>query len=190
MSRSVAFRFSLISIVSLSAQAGILITRSEKGLQFTDAAQVVINGKDKALTLGGQPKLAGPINKLKDTKLGGTLIKDVDSGVVALFSGSDIEYVLPENLGKTPPADPAEIWKTAAKIAYKKAANDKVPTEVPSEHVRGVPGRGAGGADPAVHGRTRVDPSRRQGKNLRHAIGVDRGSGEGEWNESGDGAAR
>src|SRR6476619_445223 len=122
MSHAVSLRFCLLLGISITAQAGILILRSDKGLNFADAAQVVINGKDKALTLGGQPKLAGPINKLKDTKLGGTLIKDVDSGVVALFSGSEIEYLLPQNLGKTPPADPAEIWKTAAKIAYKKAA--------------------------------------------------------------------
>src|SRR4051794_28415280 len=132
MSHAVSLRFGLLLGISIAAQAAILITQSDKGLQFTDASQVLINGKDKALTLGAQPKLSGPINKLKDTKLGGTLIKDVDSGVVALFSPSEIEYLAPENLGKTPPIDPAEMWKSAAKIAYKKAANDKTPTEVPS----------------------------------------------------------
>src|SRR5689334_17917033 len=88
-----SFRFGLALWLCYSAQAGILILRSDKGLQFVEAAQVLINGKDKALSLGNQPVLAGPINKLKDAKLGGSLIKDADSGVTALFSPTEIEYL-------------------------------------------------------------------------------------------------
>jgi hypothetical protein len=117
-------------MVCAAAHAGILITRSAQGLQFADAAQVLINGKDKVLTLGAEPKLTTPLNKLKDTKLGGSLIQDVNSGVFVLTSDSEAVYILPENLGKTAATDPAAIWKSAAKIAIKKTANDKAPVDV------------------------------------------------------------
>ena len=49
---------------STAASAGILVSRTDQGLQFTDAVAVTFNTKDKAHTLGGQPKLTGPIQKL------------------------------------------------------------------------------------------------------------------------------
>jgi hypothetical protein len=114
-----------------AAQAGIVITRTDKGLQFTEAAAVLINAKDKALVLGAEPKLNGPIGKLKDVKLGGSLVKDVTSKTIGTYEAEEMEYLLPENLPKGGPTDPAEIWR-GARIAYKKAANDKVPTDVPT----------------------------------------------------------
>lgn len=110
--RSLSLGLGAFLCVCAAARGGILISRSEKGLQFTDAAQILINAKDKALSLGAQPKVSGPVNKLKDTKLGGSLVRDMESGVVALYSASEIEYLLPENLPKTAPSDvlPTVIW--------------------------------------------------------------------------------
>lgn len=118
-------------VISANLQAGILISRSDQGFQFTDAVSVSLNGKDKALALGAQPKAAGPFNKLPNLKLGATLFKDADTGVVALYEGGALNYLLPEGLPKTAPADVSEIWKSLGRLAYKKAANDKQPTEIP-----------------------------------------------------------
>lgn len=128
--RSLSLGLGAFLCVCAAARGGILISRSEKGLQFTDAAQILINAKDKALNLGAQPKISGPVNKLKDTKLGGSLVRDMESGVVALYSASEIEYLLPENLPKTAPSDPVAIWKNAARISYKKSASDKMAADV------------------------------------------------------------
>ncbi|HWC99688.1 MAG TPA: tetratricopeptide repeat protein [Candidatus Sulfopaludibacter sp.] len=120
-----------IALLPLSAQAGILITHSDKGYQFTDAALIVLNGKDKALSLGAQPRATGPLNKLPNVKLGASLLMDTESGVLALYQDGELTYLIPEGLPKTAPADPAAIWKTAARISYKRAPNDKTPTDQP-----------------------------------------------------------
>jgi hypothetical protein len=115
--------------VSTAAYAGILVSRNEQGIQFTDAVAITFNTKDKALSLGDQPKLAGPISKLPTTHLNGVLIKDSDAGVLALYEQGKAEYLLPQGLPKTAPDDPAAIWKTT-RISYKKSAQDKVGADV------------------------------------------------------------
>lgn len=112
-----------------AADAGILVSRSEQGLQFTDAVAVTFNAKDKALSLGDQTKLSGPISKLPSTHLEGVLLKDSDAGVLARFQEGRAEYLLPQGLPKTAPDNPAAIWKTA-KITYKKSAQDKAGTDI------------------------------------------------------------
>jgi hypothetical protein len=116
--------------VFATAHAGTLVSRSDKGLQFTEAFLVTVNGKDKVLNLGAQPKLTGPIGKLASVHLPGTLLKDGVANVIGVYSEGEIEYILPEGLPKNAPTDPAGIWRTA-KLSYKKAANDKMPTDVP-----------------------------------------------------------
>ena len=111
-------------------QAGILITRNGQGFQFADAASVLVNGKDKALKLGADPKLGS--TKPASVHLGGTLFLDADSKVVASYEDGNVEYFLPEGLPKNTPGDAAAAWKSA-RIAYKKAANDKTPTDVSAE---------------------------------------------------------
>jgi hypothetical protein len=118
-------------LVPVSVQAGILVTRSDKTFQFTEAGSIVLNGKEKVLALGPSPKSSGPNNKLPNLKLANTLIKDVETGAVAIYEDGALNFIIPEGLPKTAPADPVAIWKTVAHIAYKKAANDKQPTEVP-----------------------------------------------------------
>ena len=112
-----------------AADAGILVSRSEQGLQFTDAVAVTFNAKDKALSLGDQTKLSGPISKLPSTHLEGVLLKDSDAGILAHFEEGKAEYLLPQGLPKTAPDNPAAIWKTA-KITYKKSAQDKAGTDI------------------------------------------------------------
>ncbi|HEY4283605.1 MAG TPA: hypothetical protein VGM62_11125, partial [Chthoniobacterales bacterium] len=113
------------------ANAGILVTRLEKGLQFTEAFSVNVNGKDKVLALGTEPKINGPVGKLASIKIDRALLKD-SSGVVALYDEEAIKFILPENLPKNSAPDPAKLWRSA-KIAYKKTEKDKTLAEVPME---------------------------------------------------------
>ena len=50
-------------LLCVSARAGILVFRSEQGIQFAPAVSITFNAKDKALSLGGQPTAAAPISK-------------------------------------------------------------------------------------------------------------------------------
>src|ERR1035438_8652355 len=98
-------------LIAAALPAGILVSRSEKGLEFTAAASILVNTKDKALSLGPQPKLSAPLNKLPNIKIDGTLLNSADAHVVALEQDGALTYLLPENLPKAPPADPAATWK-------------------------------------------------------------------------------
>jgi len=113
----------------VSARAGIVIVRSGQGLQFTDAVSIAINGKDKALSLGSQPTMAAGASKLPAVRLGGTLLKDADSGVLLQYDAGKADYLVPEGLPKNAPSDPAGIWKSV-RIVYKQSASDKAGTEV------------------------------------------------------------
>jgi hypothetical protein len=118
--------------VTLSAHAGILISRSDQGLQFTDATSLLFNGKEKVLSLGARPAAASQLSKLPAARLSGAVFKDPDSGVLAQYSAGRIEYLVPQVLAKGSPDDPAAVWKTA-KIVFKQSSADKAGTEVPSE---------------------------------------------------------
>jgi hypothetical protein len=99
-----------------------------------------VNGKDKVLALGAQPKITGPVGKLASVRLPGTLLKDGVANVIGIYSEGEIQYILPEGLPKNAPNDAAAIWKTA-KLSNKKAANDKTPTDVSvGEFVAFLPG--------------------------------------------------
>jgi len=124
------YRLSAFFLIAGALPAAVVVTRSDKGYQFADAFSLVVNGKDKVLTVGPQPKPAGPMNKLPSTHLTGTVLKDANAATIGQYADGAMEYLLPEGLPKTAPNDPAEIWKTA-RISIKKAQNDKTPTEVP-----------------------------------------------------------
>ena len=117
------------STISSAAYAGILVSRSAQGLQFTDAVAISFNTKDKALSLGDHPTVSGPLSKLPATHLNGMLLRDFDAGVLAHFEAGKAEYLLPQGLPKNAPDNAAAIWKTA-RISYKKSAQDKVGTDV------------------------------------------------------------
>jgi len=119
------------------------VLRSGNRLQFTEAATLVVGGKDKVLSLGGQPTLRGPINKLPPVKLAGPVLKDGDSGLLAIYSGGTPQYFISDGLPKTAGGDLAAIW-LMSKIAYRKAANNGAPVDVPvADFVAFLPG-GAG----------------------------------------------
>jgi len=135
------FRTSLCLLAAISAQAGILVLQTDSGLQFVEVSSISIGGKDKVVSLGAQPKLTGPINKLPSFKLSGTILKDGDSKVLAVYTaGTPPQYFLPDGLPKTAGTDVAAIWR-ASHITYKKAANDKVGSEAPVAQFAGfLPG--------------------------------------------------
>jgi hypothetical protein len=116
-------------VLASSLQAGILVTRTSQGFQFVEAASVSVNGKDKILNLGADPKVGDRLGKLASVRLGGALLLDAGSGVMAAYEDGGIEYLLPEGTPKNAPGDAAAIWKSA-RLTYKKAPNDKVPAEI------------------------------------------------------------
>ena len=124
--------FRLLSVclaLASSLQAGILVTRVAQGFQFVEAASVSVNGKEKALNLGSDPKVGDRLGKLASFRLGGAMLLDAGSGVMAAYDEGRVEYLLPEGTPKNAPGDAAAIWKSA-RITYKKSPSDKAPAEV------------------------------------------------------------
>jgi len=123
-------RLAACFLITISAHAGILVLRSAGGLQFAEAAALVVNGKDKVVSLGAQPKLAGPISKLPSMKLAGDVLKEGGTGVLAMYASGTPQFFIPDGLPKTTALDVAAIWH-GARIGYRKAASDKTPSEIP-----------------------------------------------------------
>ena len=92
----------------LWAQAGLVIQKNGDGFQFLPAAEIAVNGKDRALALGAKPELpAAASAKLGNVKLGGdTLIADGASGVVAQY-GSETQYLYPGGIARSTAASSA-----------------------------------------------------------------------------------
>jgi hypothetical protein len=120
------------------AQAGILVFRSEQGLQFVDAAAITVNGKDKAAGLGPQSAISTAVSKLSSARFTGTLLRDADVGAVLEYDPGRLNYLVPEGLPKNSPADLAGMWKVS-KISYKAAENSKTATDVAGEFVAFLP---------------------------------------------------
>ena len=99
--------------IATSLQAGILVSRSGQGLQFAEAASLSINGKDKALTIGSQPRIAP--GKLPSVRLGGTLFKDADSHALGVWEEGTLAFLIPDGL-KNPSGEAGPLWQ-AAKIS-------------------------------------------------------------------------
>jgi hypothetical protein len=135
----------LVLTTSLAYGDGLIVQRSQSGISFNNAISVNVNDKDKALSLGSQARLSGPINKLQSVRLAGLLVKDRASGAIAMVSpGQPPVFLLPQGISKNAPADPAELWK-AANLTYRKSQSEKTPVGVPSDEFvaflpDGVPG--------------------------------------------------
>lgn len=110
-------------------QSGVVVLRSAQGIKFSEAISITVNGKDKALNLGPEPRLEGPAGKLPSVKLESSLLKDSNTGVVVLRAEGSLSYLLPEGLPKNAPVSLKTAWANAA-IAYKKSKSDKDPGEV------------------------------------------------------------
>src|SRR5438270_10965994 len=104
---------------------GLIVYKAEGGIKFAEAANLKVNDKDKALLLGGEPKLSGPANKLPSSHLEGTLLKDGTTGVVAMWRQGP-KYLLPAGLPKGTSTDPQDVWKTS-ELTYRKSQSDNTP---------------------------------------------------------------
>lgn len=124
----------------MSLEGGVLVTKTGQGLQFANAISVAVQGKDKALKLGAVAKAPAASAKLPSVSLNTTLLKDAASKAVAAYDDGDVQFLLPQGLPKNATGDLATLWQ-GAKLTYKKASNDKAPTEVPiPEFVAFFPG--------------------------------------------------
>jgi hypothetical protein len=117
-------------IVQSSAFAGVLVMRNANGLHFSDAISISVNGKDKVLDVGGDPRLEQPLNKLSSTKLEGvSLLKEKATGALVLLSDSGLTYTAPEGLGKAAPSTLTAAWQGIG-IGYKRAKSDKEGNQI------------------------------------------------------------
>ena len=90
-----------------------------------------MHGKDRASVLGDKPVAAAPLNKLQNVKLGGMMILDTASDVVALYNpNGPLQYIYPNGISKKDAPAPPEAWKESV-ISYKKSQQDKTPATVP-----------------------------------------------------------
>lgn len=119
-------------VVSLAAQAGVLVLRSAGKLQFSDALDLEINGKDKAFVLPGRPDPAPPPKNLASFRLGPTLIRDSDSGILATYSpGAQPRFLFPDGLSRKTPSPASVAWNESV-FSYKKTPSDKTRTQTPA----------------------------------------------------------
>ncbi len=131
MPRFAKFAFLLgLSLVMAAAPAGaaIVLTQTDKGFVFAEAVSINVNGKDKVLSIGSNPKFENPIRKLPSIKLGETLYRDGATAYWALSSEGSLNYVLPEGI----PKDTEVAWTiwNSARVAAK--ASDKTQAEIPA----------------------------------------------------------
>ena len=139
-----SFLYSLTVIMSFAtaiftAQAGVVLSRGDHGLQVSEAAFLIVNGKDKVLVLGPEAKVVGPIGKLQAVKLGESVLKD-SKGAFAIYAEHNFQYILPEALPKNSQVTPTTAW-VSARLGLKKSASDKNPEEIPaSSFVAFLPG--------------------------------------------------
>lgn len=123
-------RFVLLAMLCIlgsgAEPAGLVVYRSGSAIQFSDALTLELNGRDKALSLGDQPTLSGPVNKLPSVRVGGLLLRDGVSGVVAVHAEGRNQYLLPAGQPKNDQPNPAEVWKSAI-FTYRKSQAEKTP---------------------------------------------------------------
>jgi hypothetical protein len=126
----IAFRRMCVWLMLASGlQAGILVTRAQQGFRFAEAVSISVNGKDKVLNLGSDPKVGDRLGKLPSVRPVGALLLEVDSGVMAEYVEGAVNYLLPEGMARSVPGDAMTIWKSAP-ITYRRSASDKTPTAV------------------------------------------------------------
>src|SRR5579871_2894212 len=89
------------------ANAGLLVSRTDKGFSFTEAYDLTFNGKDKALSLGARPAL---VDKPPTVSINGTVLKDTDAGVLLQFGDGGPEYLIPKINLKNEGGAAKDIW--------------------------------------------------------------------------------
>jgi hypothetical protein len=122
------FRNLFVSLAVLCPlHAGILVMRVPGGFRFAEAVSITLNGKDKALNLGSDPKLGDRIGKLASIKPAGAVVLDADSGVIADYEQGRVDYLFPEGLPKNAQVGSAAAWRSV-KLTIR--APDKTVSEV------------------------------------------------------------
>ena len=115
----------------------MLVTQKDKGFQFTEAISISVNGKEKVLSVGSDPKNVSA-GKFPSVKLEDALFKDQATSYFALSSEGSLNYVIPEGLPKGTQPDLVGAWK-GARITAK--GPDKTQAEIPdSSFVAFLPG--------------------------------------------------
>lgn len=128
--------FAGLSAVPL--HAAVIVTQTDKGFQFTDAVSINVNGKDKVLSLGAQPKGDSANGKYPSVKLEAALLRDRATSLFAVSTDAGLEYVIPEGLAKGTQPDAVKAWSDA-RIGYK--APDKTQADIsPASFVAFLPG--------------------------------------------------
>jgi len=124
-------RVALLCAFPVAAE-GLLVTRSESGIQFIPVFSIAVNGKDKISLLGAKPELTVAVDKLPDAKIGASLLLDANTGVPLQYGrGSTSSYVYPDGIPKKTAPSPAQAWKEAP-VSFKKSKQDKVATPLAS----------------------------------------------------------
>jgi hypothetical protein len=120
----------LMLCVATSGLGGIVVTRSSDGIRYMESAAVLINGKDKAISVGNEPKITAAAKNLIAVPLKGVLIKDTEAHALCLFDSVGKRYLVPQPVPKKGALEVAALW-SGAKITSKKTASDKSPEEIP-----------------------------------------------------------
>jgi hypothetical protein len=117
----------LLLLALARANAGIVVTQTEKGFSFSDAVAISVNGKDKVLSIGADPKAVA--GKYPNVKLGEPMFRDHATSFFALRGEGSVNYIIPEGLAKGTQPDLAADW-SSARIAAK--ASDKTTSDIPA----------------------------------------------------------
>jgi hypothetical protein len=122
-------RFTALVLTTLPpCYAGIVVTQTDKGFQFSEAVSISVNGKDKVLNVGADPKAVSAA-KFPSVKLDASLFRDQATFYFALNSEGLLTYVIPEGLPKGTQPDLVAGWN-GARIASK--SSDKSQAEIPA----------------------------------------------------------
>lgn len=119
----------LLLLASTCSNAAIVVTHTDKGYQFSEAVSISVNGKDKVLNLGADPKAQSANGKYSSIKLDEDLYRDSATSFFALSSEGSLSYVIPEGLAKGTQPDPVASWN-GARLSAKGA--DKAQSEIPA----------------------------------------------------------
>ncbi len=131
MSNSVTFLRQAVVLLLASmapSTAAILVTQTDKGFQFTEVNSISVNGKEKVLSVGGDPK-AITAGKFPSVKLDGSLFRDRATSCFVLSSEGSLTYVIPEGLPKGTQPDLKQSWSGARLLAK---GPDKIQADIPA----------------------------------------------------------
>jgi hypothetical protein len=120
-----------LTVMPWCVWAGLLITRTGDGLQFSEAVDLEINARNRVFALPGKPGPSPPASGLPAVRLGPTMIQDAETGAIVLYArGGEIRYVFPDGLPKKTPLPAAQAWQQSI-FSYKAAPSEKNRLQLP-----------------------------------------------------------